>query len=384
MGDAAQEGRELYSVSVGVPESIGRSPTFESIRRAYTRRSLFRSPIWRYGRSIISSGYYVENAAVYRAWNLALATLLLLVFALPLVTTSLVLLIAQGRPVFYRGVRLGKDQRPFFICKFRTLREGAGMVTMDRVLPARSGMETPLGAILRESRLDEVPQLFNVIKGEMNIFGPRPVRPEMAGRLMASIPGYETRFNAKPGIVGHVQAFMTHRTPKRVRSFYNGYLLRRKAYIWKEIIILGLIGWGVAGSLAKMTVAHVTGLTQRKFGAERRKARRIRLAETIVSASGNGLTIEDGILVDINDEAFSVCLDRPVVGGRYSFALKRPLNTGKIKIARCHGVLQPMRGGSVARNGVKVPNRYLVNITHVSQLNDYLIDRYFRGNSFLK
>jgi lipopolysaccharide/colanic/teichoic acid biosynthesis glycosyltransferase len=378
MGDGA--GKTLGHCSTGVAEqAIDVSSIFQRTGLPDLSKVL-RPP--RRRRSIISTGYKVENAALYRAWNVALASLLLIIFAMPLAVIALALWATQGRPIFYRGARLGKDQKPFHIYKFRTLRETAAILTSNQVLPARSGMETPLGGILRECRVDEIPQLLNVLRGEMNIFGPRPVRPELANQIMNAIPDYAGRFTVKPGIVGHVQALMTHRTPKRVRSLYNGYLVRQHACIWKEFIILCLIGWGVVRSMAKMSAAHVQAVNERKFGRERRKARRVKPQQTIVSAIGHDNTVRKATLIDINDEAFAIGTDQPVVGGQYSFALTRALRPGRIKIARCKGVIRPIPAGPASSLG-GMQHRYLVNITQVSQLNDYLIDRYFRGNSFL-
>lgn len=91
---------------------------------------------------LLTSGYRVENETLYRVWNIALV-IPILALAAPIMALLVVLLLAtQGRPIIYRGVRLGKDRKPFDIYKFRTLCNGADKITRNCVLPARSSKET--------------------------------------------------------------------------------------------------------------------------------------------------------------------------------------------------------------------------------------------------
>lgn len=108
-------------------------------------------------------------------------------------------------PVFYTQTRTGQFGRPFRIYKFRTMREGAedgtGPVWADDDDPRVTG----LGRVLRRFRLDELPQLFNVLKGDMSVVGPRPERPEICAVLEKSIPYYCERANVMPGLTGWAQ-----------------------------------------------------------------------------------------------------------------------------------------------------------------------------------
>ena len=166
-------------------------------------------------------GYRPGNETLDAALNRSMAALVLLASA-PLfgLITLLQLIFAPG-PIFYRGARLGKDRVPFDILKFRTLEVQARKVTADRTLPRRNLTETSLGSYLRASRLDELPQLVNILRGEMVFFGPRPIRPEIEWIYRAEAPGYEARFQTRPGLVGLAQAIMTHETPKSVRARFN-------------------------------------------------------------------------------------------------------------------------------------------------------------------
>jgi len=129
-------------------------------------------------------------------------SLCLLVLLGPLLgVVSVVSLVAQGRPILFSQVRPGLLGRPFTIYKFRTMapdvkESGAG---------TEAGRITGLGRLLRKLSLDELPQLWNVIRGDMSLIGPRPERPEFVRQLEAEIPYYGIRHSVPPGITGWAQ-----------------------------------------------------------------------------------------------------------------------------------------------------------------------------------
>jgi lipopolysaccharide/colanic/teichoic acid biosynthesis glycosyltransferase len=160
---------------------------------------------------------------LHRGLNLLLA-LIALVLLLPifLIITLLVWLTSDG-PVLYTQVRVGLDRRlpvdatqnhrrerdigglPFTIYKFRTMRVDAEHHSGAVWAQQRDPRVTPIGRLLRQYRLDELPQLLNVLKGEMNIVGPRPERPTIFAELREHIAEYPLRQRAKPGITGLAQ-----------------------------------------------------------------------------------------------------------------------------------------------------------------------------------
>jgi sugar transferase (PEP-CTERM system associated) len=121
-----------------------------------------------------------------------------------LLTAVAIKLESEG-PVFYRQERLGKDQKPFYLYKFRSMLDGAETDTGP--IWARPGdpRVTRVGRIIRTSRIDEIPQMLNVLNGEMSFVGPRPERPFFVASLRKEVPYYHLRFAVKPGITGWAQ-----------------------------------------------------------------------------------------------------------------------------------------------------------------------------------
>jgi lipopolysaccharide/colanic/teichoic acid biosynthesis glycosyltransferase len=146
---------------------------------------------------------------VLRGLDILLAALLLLV-TLPLtVPIALVNLVTSGRPLFYRGERVGRGGRIFEMLKFRTLRGGAEVRLgphLGEELVRRTQRETTrFGRWLRATQLDEIPQLWNVLRGDMSLVGPRPIRPRFFAELAAQLPAYWQRLVVRPGLTGFAQ-----------------------------------------------------------------------------------------------------------------------------------------------------------------------------------
>ena len=141
---------------------------------------------------------------------------ILLVLLFPIVIPIIILIKLEepGAGVFYRGLRIGKDMKPFIMYKFRTLREGSESVIGGRLLnDGDRDLVTRTGRFLRKTKLDEIPQFYNVLKGEMSLIGPRPVRPLLVKDYFPRVPGYWKRFVIKPGISGPAQVFGSYYSP---------------------------------------------------------------------------------------------------------------------------------------------------------------------------
>jgi lipopolysaccharide/colanic/teichoic acid biosynthesis glycosyltransferase len=144
-----------------------------------------------------------------RALDITFATLFGLI-ALPLaLVIAVIQLIASGRPILYRGERVGRRGRFFEMLKFRTMRAGAeeriGQYLGEELVQATDAELTRLGRWLKVSQLDEIPQLWNVLRGDMSFVGPRPIRPRFFTELANDLPAYWQRLVVRPGLTGFAQ-----------------------------------------------------------------------------------------------------------------------------------------------------------------------------------
>ena len=144
-----------------------------------------------------------------RVLDVVFASLFTLI-ALPLLgLIGSALLLSSGRPLFYWGQRVGRDGRIFEMLKFRTLRRGAeerlGPYLGPELVERTQAETTGLGRRLRATQLDELPQLWNILRGDMSFVGPRPIRPRFFEQLAAELPAYWQRLVVRPGLTGFAQ-----------------------------------------------------------------------------------------------------------------------------------------------------------------------------------
>lgn len=168
------------------------------------------------------------------------ASMALLVCLVPFSLPVLLLLaIIQGFPLLYRQERIGQGGRVFTITKFRSMRTDAekdGVRWADR----NDSRITPIGRWLRLTRFDEVPQLWNVFKGDMSLVGPRPERPEFVEVLEEKIPFYRARLAAKPGLTGWAQIKLGYTNDvddAKTKLEYDLYYIKNRS-IWLDLVIL--------------------------------------------------------------------------------------------------------------------------------------------------
>jgi lipopolysaccharide/colanic/teichoic acid biosynthesis glycosyltransferase len=144
-----------------------------------------------------------------RLLDIAFSALFLLIAVPLLLLIALALLLTSGLPLFYRGRRVGKDGRIFQMLKFRTLKPGAeerlGPSLGEELVERTRAETTRLGRRLRATQLDELPQLWNVFRGDMSFVGPRPIRPRFFEQLAEELPAYWQRLVVRPGLTGFAQ-----------------------------------------------------------------------------------------------------------------------------------------------------------------------------------
>ena len=185
-----------------------------------------------------------------------LSTALLPFWILLCAAIALAIRLDGGGPVLYRQVRLGLGGRPFRIVKFRTIPEDGPDPDGGPVCAAwRDARTTPVGRALRRFHLDELPQVVNVVRGEMSLVGPRPERPVIAARIEREVPGFSRRLRVRPGIMGLAQACCLYDCPPRRKLHHDEVYIRRMSP-WLDIGLIGacilrvLAGRGAAGPAA--------------------------------------------------------------------------------------------------------------------------------------
>jgi exopolysaccharide biosynthesis polyprenyl glycosylphosphotransferase len=144
-------------------------------------------------------------AAAKRVMDVAAAAFLLVVLSPVLLAAVIALAVAEGFPVFFSQERVGRDMRTFRIHKLRTMIRDAERDCGPVMAEPGDVRITPVGRFLRRYRLDEIPQLVNILKGDMSFVGPRPERPYFVERFVAETPGYRERFTVRPGVTGLAQ-----------------------------------------------------------------------------------------------------------------------------------------------------------------------------------
>lgn len=140
-----------------------------------------------------------------RLGDLGLALALLVLSAPVLLLAALLIKVTSRGPAVYSQTRVGENGRPFTIYKLRTMIHNCESLTGARWAIPGDPRITPLGQFLRTCHIDELPQLWNVLRGDMSLVGPRPERPEFIPALERSIPGYAQRLYVRPGITGLAQ-----------------------------------------------------------------------------------------------------------------------------------------------------------------------------------
>ncbi|HEX3807945.1 MAG TPA: sugar transferase [Gaiellaceae bacterium] len=132
-----------------------------------------------------------------------------IVLIVPALAIAAIQLATSGRPVLYRGERVGRRGRFFHMLKFRTMKPGAeeriGQYLGEELVRHTDAELTTLGRWLKVSQLDEIPQLWNVLRGDMSFVGPRPIRPRFFAELAQDLPAYWQRLVVRPGLTGFAQ-----------------------------------------------------------------------------------------------------------------------------------------------------------------------------------
>ena len=154
-----------------------------------------------------------EYLFLKRAADIVLSLLALVLLSPVMLGVAIAVKAYDGGPVIYSQVRLTKNGRPFRILKFRSMSVNAEADGVARLSTgSRDSRVTPVGRVIRKLRLDELPQLINILKGDLSIVGPRPERPEIAAQYESEMPEFALRLQAKAGLTGYAQVYGKYNT----------------------------------------------------------------------------------------------------------------------------------------------------------------------------
>lgn len=154
----------------------------------------------------------VEQRFVKRLIDLVFALLLFVITSPVMLLTAIVIKCYDGGPVLYKQVRCTQNQRQFQILKFRSMRVDAEKDGVARLARKNDDRITPVGRFIRKVRIDELPQLINIIRGDMSFIGPRPERPEIITQYMEMMPEFAFRMKVKAGLAGYAQVYGKYNT----------------------------------------------------------------------------------------------------------------------------------------------------------------------------
>lgn len=344
----------------------------------------------------VKTGYSKVSSLFNTVFNVSLS-LLLIICAIPFFfIIALLTKIGDRGPVLYKGVRLGLSKKPFIMFKFRTLVPDAeriiGAELLTEKIASTRHLETSLGAFLRDTRLDELPQLFNILKGDMDFLGPRPERPEIYEKFCRHIRGYDKRFMVKPGLIGYSQLFTPHSAPKRIRAMIdNRFLLKKQNILW-DVFIVHLTIVAVLGRIVRYGSRFIwnTLVRSKILGRfqEHRKLQRVKTPHAVAHLGPRDdereVFDDEAELADINEEAILVFSNHTIRHDRLILKIEVTLKAlhgrrNKTKVALCHGTVYK----TIPVNRDQHLYAHVILYSPVSPLNAYMVHQYFLHKSII-
>ncbi|WP_284155296.1 TIGR03013 family XrtA/PEP-CTERM system glycosyltransferase [Sulfuricystis multivorans] len=194
------------------------------------------------------------RTVVKRIFDIVAATILLILFSPLMLLTALAIMIEDGFPILYRQERVGLSGRLFNVIKFRSMKKDAEKDGTPRWASKNDTRVTKVGRIIRKLRIDELPQLFSVLKGDMSMVGPRPERAYFVDQLTKEIPFYAVRHSVKPGVTGWAQVRYQYGASvddAAQKLQYDLYYVKNHSLLLDLVILFETVGVVVGGKGAQ-------------------------------------------------------------------------------------------------------------------------------------
>ncbi|MDP8218722.1 MAG: sugar transferase [Candidatus Theseobacter exili] len=342
-----------------------------------------------------SAGGYLKEFYLFDTFLTILLSIVLLIFTTPIfIFLSIFILISSGPPVFYKGIRLGLHKKPFVIYKFRTMVPNAEKTIGAQIITDKEhhDLTITMGKFLRDTRLDELPQLLNLLKGDMEFVGPRPQRPEVYRKICRKIRNYDKRFTVKPGLIGYTQLFLPHSAPKRIQSIINNKFSYKKQKILFNFCIVIYTGITVLKAGGKKIAMILSDSFSMKKASgfnyhNKRTLERVKANNMDVHINYRNDTQIKADLLNINEEAMLIHSPSKLPDNELlnldlhntMISTKNP-NYSKCKSAYCTGTVY--KQSDISDNGYNY--RCVIKYKPKSQLNFYMIMQYFLNESMIK
>lgn len=222
---ASEKNKELFIVPkiVDVGKTNARPARFDDVLTLYMPN-----------RSLNAFEFFLK-----RLTDIVISVIGLAFAAIPMLIIALLIKLTSPGPVFYKQLRLTKDKKEFYIYKFRTMVPDAEKLSGPKFAEKDDPRITPIGKILRACRLDELPQILNILKGDMSVVGPRPERPVFIEQFEKEIENYDYRFEVKAGLTSLSHVYGRYSTYIHDRTYYDlFYITHYSLFLDFKIILL--------------------------------------------------------------------------------------------------------------------------------------------------
>lgn len=236
------------------------------IVKGSTQLHLFDTPI------LLTREYAlnVEQRLVKRLIDIVCALILLVIASPFMLVTAIAIKLYDGGPVLYKQVRCTRDAKEFKILKFRSMRVDAEKDGVARLAAKNDSRITPIGKFIRAVRIDELPQLINILKGEMSFIGPRPERPQIIAQYMEEMPEFAFRMKVKAGLAGYAQVYGKYNTtPYDKLKLDLFYIENYSVWLDLKLMLLTLKILFTPDSTEGVDAAQVTAMKQELNEKER-------------------------------------------------------------------------------------------------------------------